>query len=72
MCTALKGNDSALHNWLSEKKVAALCADNFAVERMETPEAQATHRLPLHQHCLFKRGIPLGELWLFHSRPHVV
>lgn len=24
-----------------------------------------THRLPLHQHCLFKRGIPLGELWFF-------
>ena len=66
MCTALKGNDERLHNWLSEKKISALCADNFAVERIEaTPEAHATHRLPLHQHCLFKRGIPLGELWYF-------
>ena len=66
MCAALKGNDAALHNWLSDKKVSALCADNFAVERMEaSPTANATHRLPLHQHCLFKRGIPLGELWLF-------
>ena len=23
MCAALKGNDSALHNWLSEKRVSA-------------------------------------------------
>ena len=65
MCTALKGSDPALHNWLSDKRVSALCADNFAVEKMETPDERATHRLPLHQHCLFKRGIPLGELWFF-------
>ena len=66
MCTALKGGDGALHNWLTDKKVSALCADNFAVEKMEaTPDENASHRLPLHQHCLFKRGIPLGELWYF-------
>ncbi len=30
-----------------------------------SPELHVTHRLPLHQHCLFSRGIPLGELWYF-------
>jgi kynurenine formamidase len=66
MCSALKGSDTQLHNWLSEKKISALCADNYAVERIDaSPEAHVTHRLPLHQHCLFRRGIPLGELWFF-------
>lgn len=66
MCSALKGSDEGFHKWLTANKVSALCADNFAVERMEaSPELHVTHRLPLHQHCLFKRGIPLGELWFF-------
>jgi hypothetical protein len=65
MCAALDGADEALQNWLSETRIAALVADNFAVERHEPGiMPQGCHFLPLHNHCLFKRGIPLGELWL--------
>jgi len=65
MCAALDGADEALQNWLSETRIAALVADNFAVERHEPGVMpQGCHFLPLHNHCLFKRGIPLGELWL--------
>jgi hypothetical protein len=65
MCAALDGADEALQDWLSETRIAALVADNFAVERID-PGAlpHGSHFLPLHHHCLFKRGIPLGELWL--------
>jgi hypothetical protein len=65
ICAALDGADEALQNWLSETRIAALVADNFAVERHELGVLpQGCHFLPLHHHCLFKRGIPLGELWL--------
>ena len=65
MCAALHGADEALQNWLSETRVAALVADNFAVERHDPKSPpHGAHFLPLHNHCLFKRGIPLGELWL--------
>jgi len=64
MCAALDGADQALTNWLSESRLAALAADNFAVERIEyDAPPRCPLLLPLHHHCLFKRGIPLGELW---------
>jgi kynurenine formamidase len=64
MCAALDGADAALLDWLSESRIAALVADNYAVERID-PSTRRTGSsfLPLHHHCLFKRGIPLGELW---------
>jgi kynurenine formamidase len=64
MCAALDGADEALARWISESRIAALVADNFAVERLE-PGAKPRGKifLPLHHHCLFKRGVPLGELW---------
>ncbi|HEY2979385.1 MAG TPA: cyclase family protein [Burkholderiaceae bacterium] len=63
-CPALDGRDDALLDWVSESGVVALCADNYAVEHYPARE-QAGQRpaLPLHQHCLFKLGVPLGELW---------
>jgi kynurenine formamidase len=71
MCAALDGSDEALTAWLSETRIAALAADNFAVERHD-PAAppHGPHLLPLHHHCLFKRGIPLGELWLLTPLAH--
>lgn len=63
----LDGSDTKLLNWISECGISALCADNPAVEyvsdkiRQEAPHAL----LPLHEHCLFKLGMPLGELWYF-------
>jgi kynurenine formamidase len=62
ICCALDGHDGALLDWISESRIAALVADNYAVERIRHDSAAAT-LVPLHHHCLFKRGIPLGELW---------
>ncbi len=64
MCAALDGNDAALLEWISASGIAAIAADNYAVERIEVPPRPgATKLVPLHHHCLFKRGMPLGELW---------
>lgn len=62
MCAALDGSDATLLSWISQSGIAAIVADNYAVERID-PGAQRPAFVPLHQHCLFKRGIPLGELW---------
>lgn len=64
-CAGLDGGDERLLNWITDKGIAALISDNFAVELM--PKGlRSTGRhamLPLHEHCLFKNGIHLGELW---------
>jgi kynurenine formamidase len=63
-CPALDGRDDALLNWITESGVVALCADNYAVEHYPAREQNGQRpALPLHQHCLFKLGVPLGELW---------
>jgi kynurenine formamidase len=67
-CPALDGRDDALLNWITDSGVVALCADNYAVEHYPAREQQGTRpALPLHQHCLFKLGVPLGELWWLHE-----
>jgi kynurenine formamidase len=64
ICAALDGRDEALLNWITMTKVAAIASDNFAVERVGLPASGPDAAfVPLHHHCLFKRGIPLGELW---------
>jgi kynurenine formamidase len=63
-CAALDGRDPRLQEWVYDSGVAALISDNFAVERY--PSKTGTGRrplLPLHELCLFKLGIHLGELW---------
>lgn len=65
-CSALDGRDARLLQWISDSGIAALAADNYAVERYpaRAPETPGEHQLlPLHHHCLFKLGLPLGELW---------
>lgn len=63
-CAVLDGRDEQLLNWVSASGVAALCADNYAVEGHPAREAEGPRAaLPLHEHCLFKLGVPLGELW---------
>jgi hypothetical protein len=64
-CPGLDGGDQRLLNWITETGVAALISDNFAVELMPKGlRVQGRHAmLPLHEHCLFKNGIHLGELW---------
>ena len=63
-CAVLDGRDEALLEWISASGLAALIADNYAVEAFPARPAEGRHAaLPLHQHCLFKLGVPLGELW---------
>lgn len=65
--TGLDGYDRKLLNWISDSRLACLLADNPAVELVVpkplTPSPIRGPRLPLHEHCLFKNGIHLGELW---------
>jgi hypothetical protein len=62
--TVLDGRDERLLQWITDTGIAAIAADNYAVEAYP-----ARHRggccaaLPLHEHCLFKLGVHLGELW---------
>lgn len=64
----LDGSDQALLNWITESGVAAIAADNLAVESSSTLGVRKNIGplgavLPLHEHCLFKLGVHLGELW---------
>jgi kynurenine formamidase len=65
-CAGLDGFDARLLRWVNDSGVAALVSDNEAVEFMPDFVRQDAHgvRVPLHNHCLFKLGIPLGELFL--------
>lgn len=67
-CAVLDSRDRKLLDWITESGIAAIAADNLAVERSSTlgVDPGMCHRgpgLPLHEHCLVKLGIHLGELW---------
>jgi kynurenine formamidase len=60
----LDGADADLLEWISASGIAAICADNYAVEAYPARTGGPTRSiLPLHHHCLFKLGVPLAELW---------
>lgn len=60
----LDGRDDRLLQWITDSELAALAADNYAVEAYPAAGGDACcAALPLHQHCLFKLGVHLGELW---------
>lgn len=64
-CAVLDGRDRRLLDFIGDSGIAAIAADNYAVEGLPArafaggPNAS----MPLHHHCLFKLGLPLGELW---------
>ena len=63
-CARLDGRDAKLLRWITECGLAVLVADNYAVEAVPaTPGSGICAALPLHEHCLFKLGVHLGELW---------
>ena len=69
-CAVLDGRDQRLLQWITDSGLAVLIADNYAVEGQPArpPEGAGPHpALPLHEHCLFKLGVHLGEL--FHLGP---
>ena len=64
-CAVLDGRDLQLQAWIADSGIAALIADSYAVESFPHPvRPEGPHEaLPLHQLCLFRLGLPLGELW---------
>lgn len=63
-CAVLDGRDARLLQWISDSGLSVLVADNYAVEGLPAREQpQGCAALPLHEHCLFKLGVHLGELW---------
>ncbi|AVG41205.1 cyclase family protein [Achromobacter insolitus] len=67
--SGLDGHDERLLQWIVDSRLACLIADNPAVELVRPVDLRGAvtplrrPRLPLHEHCLFKNGIHLGELW---------
>ena len=63
--SALDGRDPRLLQWITDSQLVALFADNYGVEA--TPARPCMDdlcaSLPLHNHCLFKLGVYLGEMW---------
>lgn len=72
-CAVLDGRDPALLQWITDSGLSVLIADNYAVEAYPARAGQADQccaALPLHEHCLFKLGIHLGELWYLTELAH--
>ena len=68
-CSGLNGRDEKLLQWITDSGLACLLADNYAVELIQgsltDPLPRKQPWLPLHEHCLFKNGIHLGEMFYF-------
>lgn len=64
-CAVLDGWDRRLLDWITDSGVAAIASDAIAIEAVgkPVPEHYSGSSLPLHEHCLFKLGVHLGELW---------
>jgi kynurenine formamidase len=66
MCCVLDGRDKRLLQWITDSQISALIADNYGVEAVPAkpgPENAEHPSLPIHNHCLFKLGLNLGEIW---------
>ena len=63
--SALDGRDARLRQWVTDTQLVALFADNYAVEAAPARPCDEAFcaSLPLHNHCLFKLGVYLGEMW---------
>ena len=62
----LNGSDERLLDWIESSGISVLIADNQAVEGFSLGgEIGENGLLPLHDRCLFKLGVHLGEyFWL--------
>jgi kynurenine formamidase len=68
MCAYLDAHDPSLLDWIAQSQIAALVSDNYAVEGMVGKRQEGRHSLlPIHHLCLFKLGVPLGEMWYLHE-----
>jgi kynurenine formamidase len=69
-CAVLDGRDPRLLKWITQSGIAAITTDNISIEDPAPPPVASGMRAPgpsqpLHEHCLFKLGIHIGELWYF-------
>ncbi len=65
-CPGLDGKDRALLDWIDRSGIAAICADNSMVEKIDgVNRCAGVAMMPLHEHCLVRLGIHLGEFWWF-------
>jgi kynurenine formamidase len=70
-CAGLDGSDPELLEWITKSGVVAIVSDNFAVEGYPSRVRDAGKPfLPLHEHCLFKLGVHLGEIWYLTELAH--
>jgi kynurenine formamidase len=69
MCTYLDARDPSLLEWIADSQISALVADNYAVEGLLGKDRDPSRHsfLPIHNLCLFKLGVPLGEMWYLHE-----
>jgi kynurenine formamidase len=69
MCAYLDARDDALLEWIAASQISALVADNYAVEGLLGKDRDPSRHsfLPIHHLCLFKLGVPLGEMWYLHE-----
>ena len=68
-CCYLDARDASLLEWITESQISALVADNYAVEGLLGKDREPSRHsfLPIHHLCLFKLGVPLGEMWYLHE-----
>jgi kynurenine formamidase len=64
-CAVLDGFDPKLLQWIIDSGISAIASDNLAVEAVgkKVPEGKQGSNLPIHELCLFRLGVHLGELW---------
>lgn len=63
-CAVLEGSDKKLQQWIIDSELAAIASDNLAVEAVGKPVDDCCNsNLPIHDLCLFRLGVHLGELW---------
>jgi kynurenine formamidase len=71
LCPYLDARDPSLLEWIADSQISALVADNYAVEGLfgsRGDKDQSRHSfLPIHHLCLFRLGVPLGEMWYLHE-----
>ena len=71
-CARTSTRDESLLEWIAESQISALVADNYAVEGARQDRDPSRHAfLPIHHLCLFKLGVPLGELWYLARARHL-
>jgi kynurenine formamidase len=61
----LDGLDEGLLAWVRDSGIAGIAADTAAVETFRKPTGEGPRKplMPLHDLCLFRLGLPLGEYW---------